>query len=675
MKFIKLILLLFLFTPRLLAQNEESMAEELFASQRYGEAQVIYTELLKSQPNNALYHYRNGVCYLRSRSQKHKAIEHLEKAVELSPHFKTKNYPARYEAPADALNFLGEAYRLNFRFDDAMSAYEKYRERLDPKNDQDKTMLQKTGRCEELCRFGKEVQESSWPVELDIQQLNKQAKLNGTFTSTVSPDKNQMIYSWKVPVNGSLTYDDSKYFSETTVSSRSDSSLKKPLVKETFQKKKLKEQDTIVNITTIGTSVDGQIMLTYYNEKGRAVIYISKLIGNKWSDPVKLPKTVNPSGWEPCEHVSFDGNQLFFVSDRPGGYGGKDIYLCKRLANGEWGRAENAGPTINSKFDDEAPFLHQDGTTLYFSSNRNKPDVTYDIYSVSTDKNGWSKPQIVGYPINSSEQDIFYQVAGDKKRIYTQATSPQPGKVKSKETKKKKQGDKTNTKENNYLITFINPQMSPLTVLKGTVIEKHKKKSVPVQATITVTDNNSGKSQGIYYTERTKGNYSFIIPEGANNNITYKAKGYLFCSENISIKPGTNYFENRKPVYLQPVKKGNSAWLTNIFFEKEQATLLNLSRTELDNIYDFMEENPKASIQIISHLYSDGKYYKPLSEQRAEAVVKYLEDRGISKRRMKAKGYREPLPSVSKDSLNTSDMIQKIEIEITELPKQRKNKA
>jgi outer membrane protein OmpA-like peptidoglycan-associated protein len=679
------IIILMALTGRLSTQSDSTtLAHELFAQGRYGESELFLNELLIKNPNDPILNLKMGICYLHSRSQKHKAVSYLEKSIEYSSSLQNKNMPDENGAPAIVFKYLGDAYRATYRFYNAINAYEKYKELIGKKKP-DVAEIARVDQCIELCQFGKEVQESTLPVKLNIHELVKTGNTVGYYTSAISPSNTETIHTWKVPTE--KTYkDDSRYFETKPIGKDqkfTSEDLKNREAEVNFaSRKKDKLHDTIVNITTIGTSVDGQVMLTYRDEKGSAVIYISKLAGNKWSTPVRLPKTVNKGGWEPCEYVSFDGNYLYFVSDRTGGYGGKDIYRCERLANGEWGKARNLGPDINTEYDEEAPFLHQDGTTLYFSSNRNKPALSYEIFASTLKDSTWQKSLIVGYPINSSDEDVFYQVAADKKRIYAKPAVPAPGLTEKENTKKKgslhgkkARKQKQQQENNHYLITFLNPQMSALTILKGEVVEKQRKTEKPIQATITVTDNNSGKCQGIYFTDLSRGAYSFVVPAEKSNNITFEADGYLFCSENIAVKTNTNYFEKYKAIYLQPLKEGSHSELNNIFFEKDRAVLHTSSNAELEKLYHFLNNNPEMKININSYIYSEKKYYKPLSEERASAIVKYLEEKGIDKERLTAKGYRKSLTNDHKDILSTDEYVQKIEIEIDDIPNSKKNKS
>ncbi|MDP1747484.1 MAG: OmpA family protein, partial [Bacteroidota bacterium] len=378
---------------------------------------------------------------------------------------------------------------------------------------------------------------------------------------------------------------------------------------------------------------------------------------DQWSSPEKLNKNINTKGWEPSAFLSADGNTLYFTSNRKGGFGGRDLYKSNKLPNGEWAMASNLGSTINTPYDEDAPFIHPDGVTLYFSSNGHKTMGGFDIFSsMLSTQNEWTKPANIGYPINSTDDDIYYAVSPDNKRAYY--SSFKAGGIGEKD---------------NYLITFFEYVESPLTLLKGTVTDPYGK--VPKTVEITVTDNETGKIAGIYHPNSKTGEYLFILPPGKNYNVTYEAEGYLFHSENMDVLIKTNYYVIRKAIQLKPLVVGAKVVLKNIFFDFDKATLRPISNVELGKLYKLLNGNKGMVVEISGHTDEKGEvnYNIKLSEERAQSVVAYLIEKGINKNQMIAKGYGESNPiadNFNSDGIENTENMQlnrRVELKIIEI--------
>jgi outer membrane protein OmpA-like peptidoglycan-associated protein len=453
------------------------------------------------------------------------------------------------------------------------------------------------------------------------------------YSWVITPDKSAVIHSFKVPL-GDKNPTGNRYY-ENTIIPRQEGEVKNLKTVNPEKQASTPGLDTIVYSTTIGASFDGQIVLTYRNEKGVATLYVLRLKNNRWTAPEKLQKPVNPKGWENGESLSPDGATMYFVSDRAGGYGGNDIYKCHRLANGEWSKAVNIGAPINTRYDDEAPFIHPDGVTLYYSSNRIKSG-SYDIFYSTLSGNEWSKPVNVGFPINRNDNDIF-QVTADKKKVFA-AHSPQPRKTKIKATDTAQVI--TPDDLDNFLVSIINQNNVPLTLLIGEVTDQEEHALTPVK--VTVSDNRTGEVMGTYSTDHKTSNYAVLLNNGGNHNIRYESPGYLFKSENIAVGKENKYFDRHLEVKLAPVAKGATTGLNNIFFEEYKTIPTSESKIELDHIFEFLVANPQVDIGIRNYIISrnDKKVNRKLSEERAKEIARYLTEKGISKKRLTYDGLR-----------------------------------
>ena len=675
-----LIFLILINISKLPGQTETKLfseAEYFFNNDRFASALPLYINLLKTDSYNAFLNFKIGVCYLNSRSQKHKAINYFEKAVAFSSSLSNLGLTKETDAPIIIYKLLGDVYQLTYKFELALAAYEKYKGALKAKKTKDPGIFEMVDKKIEMCLYGKEFKESVVlpsnfkPGKFNTNSGKTHDSICGNYTSVLSADKTLMIYTFKIPlVNIKLPEEDEKYFE--------NSNSTHPLVsakQSTIGSKNLSidiTQDTIINITTVAASVDGQIVLSYKDDNGDGNLYITRLNQNKWSTPDKLAKTINAKGWEPNEYVSADGNTLYFASNRPGGFGGNDIYKCKKLENGEWSKAKNLGAIINTPFDDEAPFIHPDGITLYFSSNRNKPKECFDNYiSTIPDSGSCTSPVIAGYPIDKTKAELFYQITNDKKTYSIQDTKD------DLIIKKKKFAANNNTKDEkeNYIVSFINSNNVSLTLLTGHAIEVTAKS--PKQTLIKVSDNETGQLTAVYHSDN-KGHFSFILPPAINNNITYEADDCVFVSENINVGKNESYYENHNTVCLYPLAEKSKIILNNVFFELNSTKISPWSTIELNRLSSFLMNTPNIKVKIKNCIFSHerSKALKILSKQRAQAIVNYLVEKGINKKNLMAKGYKKTISKEKKEKeieAFKEKAIQQLELEIIEIKQEKKN--
>jgi outer membrane protein OmpA-like peptidoglycan-associated protein len=639
MKTKTLLFLLLINVSGLFAQNTNRFdtrfenANAQYIAGNFFEALPMYLELYRSDSSNANISYLVGDCYLRARSGKANAIRYLEKAtMSISPDYK-KNYSEEKNAPILAYKLLGDAYHIHSEFDKAIQSYETYKSKLISYKRKDNLNLKDANRKIEMCNTAKEL--IATPVNVKIENMGK--ALNspyGDYSPVLTGDQSTMIFtSRRKESTGGQTYDGGRYYEDIYISNYTGTEW-------TVAQNIGTPINTDGNEATVGISPDGQEILIYKDDNGDGNIYSTTLNGDVWSTPLKLNSNINSKSWEPSAFISADGHTIYFSSDRPGGFGGRDIYVSQKTEKGDWGKAVNMGPLINTPYDEDAPFIHPDGITLFFSSNGHNTMGGFDVFysSLSEDETTWLTPVNVGYPINSPDDDIFYVVSTDKTKAYY--SSFKEGGIGEKD---------------NYVITFIDQKKAPLTLLKGIV--KEADGSVPKDVVITVTDNESGKIVGIYNANSKTGQYLFILTPGKNYNISYEAEGFLFYSENRQIEKKTNYYEIYKAIQLPPITIGSKVVLNNIFFDFDKATLRKTSNVELRNILRFLNKYPKLKIEIAGYTDSKGTdaYNLKLSEDRALAVVTYLTGKGINKERMVSKGYGETSPDAKNQNYDGTD--------------------
>ena len=363
---------------------------------------------------------------------------------------------------------------------------------------------------------------------------------------------------------------------------------------------------------------------------GSCDLYWSKKIGNKWSRPRNFGAPVNTNVWESQPSMASDGKTIYFVSSRPGGFGGMDIWKTTMTAEGAFTAPENLGSTINTPGDDAAPFIHSDGKTLYFASNGRVGMGGYDLYySTLQDDGTWSEPKNLGYPINTwaDEINIFINAAGTTAYMAS---------------------DKVGGYGGLDLYSFElddNLRPNPVTYIKGVV--KDAETGAPLEALVEMVDLNSKQTLTSVKSDIQTGEYLACIQTGSNVMLNVSNPGYPFYSENFQIeKSYTVLSPYLKDIALQKADVGTVVVLKNIFFDFDKSDLQPASFVELDVLVDYLTHN-KVNIEIGGHTDNQGtdEYNDRLSEERAKAVYEYLLSHGITADRLSYRGYgkRQPI--------------------------------
>lgn len=362
---------------------------------------------------------------------------------------------------------------------------------------------------------------------------------------------------------------------------------------------------------------------------GSCDLYWSKRIGRKWSRPRNFGAPVNSTAWESQPSMASDGKTIYFVSSRPGGFGGKDIWKTTMTSEGAFSAPENLGPMINTPEDDAAPFIHSDGRTLYFASNGRTGMGGYDLYySVMQADGSWSDPKNLGYPINTpaDEINIFINAAGTVAYMAS---------------------DKDGGFGGLDLYSFDlddNLRPNPVTYIKGIIVDAVS--GVPVEATVEMVDLNTKELLTRTTSDPETGEYLACIQTGSNVLLNVASDNYPFYSENFQIdRSYTEIAPYLKDIRLRRADIGTVVVLKNIFFDFDRSELKPESYVELDRLADYLNHN-NVRIEIGGHTDDQGsdEYNDRLSENRAKAVYDYLISRGIPASRLSYAGYGKHKP-------------------------------
>lgn len=593
-----------------------------------------YVKANDFNPNNAQLNFKIAQCYLRARPES-LALHFLKKAIELDPQVSEEYYL-----------ILGKAYQRNMKFDMAITAFLDFKSTLNP--EQAEKYRTQIAKYIQECEVGKEM--VAHPVRVFIDNLG--GAVNSEYADywpVINVDESRLYFTSRRSntFGGDIDEHDEQYYEDIYSSDFQNNYW--AAAENMGQPVNANSHDAVV-----GRSPDGQMLLIYRNDgRNGGDIYWTELRGVQWSKPRAFPKPINSPYHESSATISYDGKRIFFVSNRPGGYGGKDIYYCNRLPNGKWDDAVNIGSSINSKYDEIGVYMHADGKTLYFSSDGHAGMGSFDVYKSHYEKDYWSEPQNLGYPINSPDPDAFFTIGASGRQAYY--SSVREGGM----------GD-----QDIYLITFLGPEKQmvdqtedqlltmghystmqismedkiqivehQLTLLKGVVSDALNNK--PLDAEIELVDNEENRVLAVFHSNSVSGKYIVSLPAGRNYGIAVKAKGYLFHSENFILSDSSGYQEVIIDIALKPIAVGSKIRLNNIFFEYEKSDLSSTSIAELSRVLRLMEENPKLKIEVLGHTDNVGSrdYNLKLSTRRAQSVADYLVSKGVNSSRIKYVGY------------------------------------
>jgi outer membrane protein OmpA-like peptidoglycan-associated protein/tetratricopeptide (TPR) repeat protein len=368
---------------------------------------------------------------------------------------------------------------------------------------------------------------------------------------------------------------------------------------------------------------------------GSCDLYVSHKNGKDWDKPFNLGAVVNSSSWDSQPAVTPDGNTLYFVSNRPGGMGGYDIWKTTLNTEGEWSKPVNLGPDINTAFDETTPFIHPDGKTLYFSSNGWPGLGNMDIFYSRAQENGnWGKPVNMGYPINTFSEETGLMVTPDGSMgMFSSILKDGFGDM--------------------DIYSFNLPVAAkplPITYVKGIVRDKETRNFL--EAKVQVVDLKTKESKFNDFTSKDNGEFLAVMPLGSTYAFNAIADGYLFYSDNFELNTAAAGRPYVLEIYLEKLKPGGNVILKNVFFDTNKFELLPASLTELTNLLQLMQANVTIRIEIQGHTDNAGNAAdnQKLSVQRAKAVYDYLVTHKIEAQRLSFKGFGSTVPVAKNDT-------------------------
>ncbi len=604
--------------------NEKTRGGYLYALENY---KIAYAY----NPNNAALNYKIGVCYLKT-VYKDSALFFLKKAYKINPKIVTDYYWQ-----------LGQAFHYRLQFDSAIAYYEKYKQSLPATKlityakEIDKKIFE--------CYNGKKL--VSHPIKVKIENVKEINTIYPEYAPVVNADESELYFTARRPdcIGGKVDLSDGQYYEDIYVILRQHGHWSKvynagiPL-------------NTPYHDATVGLSPDGRKMIIYRDGD----LYISQRQGDRWSYPEPLPDIINTDSVESHACFSYDGKTLYFIRGKiPGSpYSNGDIYVT-HLSNGHWTIPKRLPDNVNTPYDEDGVFMMPDGKTLYFSSKGHNTIGGYDIFVTQLKPDGtWTDPVNLGYPVNTPDDDIYITLTANG--IFAYYSSVRPDSRGYTDIYKITFLDRIPlllSSENNLIAGISKPSQEhitteagvPLTLVVGYVKDKNTHK--PIGAQILVYD--LEKDTLVLQTQSNEKTGKFIVtlPAGHNYGMVIKKQGYLFYSQNFDISHDQAFKKITQEINLPSIKENARTILANIFFDFGSANLKKESYSELDQIIQFMQQNPTVKIEISGHTDNIGslEYNQKLSQARAKAVVDYLISHGISPDRLTYRGaaYNEPI--------------------------------
>ena len=493
----------------------------------------LFENLYTAHPKEEFLKYCYGRCALY-RSDKH------ETALKLLSEVYEKN------KKVDNIEYdLARAYHFNYKFDEAITLLDKYLTKKALTVDNKKSANQ----LKQYCVNGKVFYASPTGAKINNFGNGINTK-NDEYVPVISADESIMIYTYRGPESKGGLQNEFKeadkygsYFEDVFQAVQIDGQWTKP--------SPINNVNTTSHDGAIALSADG-FYLFVYRDSGddHGDIYLSNSLYGEWSYPQKLKGDVNSYSWEGSCSMTANGKYLYFSSERGGGFGGKDIYRATLLPDSTWGNVVNLGDSINTAYDDDAPFIHPDGVTLFYSSKGKNSMGGYDIFQsrLNWKDSTFSKPINLGYPINTTDDDIYYVLSANGDRGYYASG---------------KSGGEGLKDIYTVYPGYVGKKPS-IYIVKGKITAE----GMPVASTVLVeiVDQNN-KKFGEYVSSSSTGNYLVSLPSGGVFKLTYKYKNYPYKTLDINTTSLEGYEEKLfdinfnlgdtlKPVVVAPpVKK------------------------------------------------------------------------------------------------------------------------
>ncbi|PCI97902.1 MAG: hypothetical protein COB15_06905 [Flavobacteriales bacterium] len=476
-------------------------------SKNIPKALKLFEKLANNKPTDPYYRLMTGICYSYFKYRKQEALETLLKVKEVNTNFNEVNF------------YLGRAYAVNNRFEEAISSYQDYMAGEDVSEERKAEARQNIIYCQNAKVY---LQDS---LQVEIKNIGFPINTeHSEYVPVITPDESMMIFTYRGERSkGGLLGPTGKpdpdgyYYEDIMVSYKlGDEWLEPESIADNI--------NTVGHDASIALSVDGHMLFVYKQTKAdNGDIYFSNLIGEEWSKPEKLKGEINTSEWEGSATLASDGQTIYFSSEREGGFGGRDLYSSVLQPDNSWGEIKNLGPVINTRFDDDAPFIHPDRKTMYFSSKGHNSMGGYDIFYTYLSEDGWDEPENVKYPVNTIDDDRYYVLSADAKTGYYSTSG--------------------RSELGTHDIYTVSPGHFGKRPILALIVGVTQADGSPQEADITVTNDKTGELEGRFKSNSSSGKYMLALTPGNKYKIAIEVEGYETKIDYIDIESLATYVE------------------------------------------------------------------------------------------------------------------------------------
>jgi outer membrane protein OmpA-like peptidoglycan-associated protein len=519
----------------------QSKAEKLFQYRNYNEAQVLYLELEKAGAEIEDLDYKIAKCLKESKKVNDRvlSVTYFER-IDISL---LKNLPYNFYMD------FGDAYSDNEQIEQALGMYNKHLELV--KNDR-----KSVGIIEQKIAQGKNAYSiMRIPKNVVIENLGE--GINSEYTEynpVLSADESILAFTALRPTKSKTGENVAE---EINISYNITGSWSVP------EKIDIKTDN---NYGTAGISADGQKMLVFIGDQSSGSIYQIEKEGDIWGSPKPLGKNVQSKYLESTASMTPDGKTIYFASNRPGGYGGLDIYKSDMGADGTWGKARNLGSVVNSKDNEDSPYIHPNKSLLFFTTDGHNGMGGNDIYKTELNIEKWLKPKNMGYPINTTANDNYFTLIADGSRGYFSS-------------------DRKGGFGGQDIYSMDMPEdyeTIPLTMIKGRILDADSKK--PLSTEIYMVDiNTKEKIDYVYHPNKQTGDYLVILPPNKSYDMIIKSEGFLPYTLNIDVPNQKEFYELYQKIYLKTIKHfdvvvGQEVQVNNVFYKTHEEGVENIRK-------------------------------------------------------------------------------------------------
>jgi outer membrane protein OmpA-like peptidoglycan-associated protein/tetratricopeptide (TPR) repeat protein len=611
--------------------------EYMFAGD-YSEALPILLALQERGLGTANISYKIGECYLNTQGQKAKAIPYLKEAVQNISGDYSDSSLEQENAPVKSLLYLGIAYRLNNDLDNAVICFKNYLNAIDNEDQVNRALAENhIAKCEHALEL------MASPAVFSTDTLPESINsLASNFRPVVTADEKVLCYMNQL-----------KFYDAVMQATRADTVWQIP---ENLTPEIKSDGDHYIT----GISADGaRLFLTAYDPYRSGEIYTTVFREGKWSDMMKLEEPVNSVFNESHATLSPDGKSLYFTSDRKGGYGGLDLYRSSFLPDGRWSSPENLGPLINTPFNEESPFVSSDARTLFFSSQGHYNMGGYDIFRSSLDPNGqWLPPVNLGYPLNTTDDDLFFFPIGTGQTAYQARLSSSGADLDIVRFE---------------ITSFGHPARF---TINGRVNVKAEPGYDPGQIFITFIDkqlNDTVSRKSLQH----DGTFRQKLP-GGEYTLDFSSKDGSLLSRELVIPEylPDNEFFLQTDITVPGIRTVDTLEVRDIRFAFDQSALDEKYQRYLDEVIQVISRYPGLDVQINGYADSRGNenYNMKLSLARARAVEEYFKNRNVLTGSVSVNAYGEKAPVALNTNADGTDnplgrsYNRRVELVITQTP-------